>query len=335
MRAFKTPTLLWLLLAVVAEHGRGQLLELPSLQPLANNFATAQRNSNANNAHPPNANEGKDAPPCTSTRYAANPLVLPESLCSFMGNRPPGERCKLPLRVTLPETCRDPSLLRSAPVVILISGFGVKAQAYNTLVGDLSRWGYVVIQYERDLPNVAPPNDVENQYIEHLFSWLDDQRENATAPLYGRLSQNVTIAGHSMGGGLASMAAGSHRHRVDTAILFDPVDFSFLDDHVSKVYLKKFGKPVLIFTVGVRCMDRTGCLPPTSSAELTMKEPARPCAPSWWCCDWDSRTAAPMTSMGPWNGAEHPARRPKFFCARGARRIMGGHHQRCGSHVLH
>lgn len=42
-----------------------------------------------------------------------------------------------------------------------------------------------------------------------------------------------------MGGGLAATAAGSHRDRVQTLILFDPVDFSFLDDHISKVYLKR------------------------------------------------------------------------------------------------
>lgn len=90
--------------------------------------------------------QDRDAPPCTTVRYAASPIVLPESLCSFMGNRPPGERCKLQLRVTLPETCQDPDMLRSAPVVFLFSGFGVKAHDYDTLVGDLSNWGYVVVQ---------------------------------------------------------------------------------------------------------------------------------------------------------------------------------------------
>lgn len=42
-----------------------------------------------------------------------------------------------------------------------------------------------------------------------------------------------------MGGGLAATAAGTHRDRVETLILFDPVDFSFLDDHISKVYVKR------------------------------------------------------------------------------------------------
>lgn len=60
----------------------------------------------------------------------------------------------------------------------------------------------------------------------------------------------------------------------------------------------RFGKPALIFTAGVRCVDRMGCLPPTSSAELTTKEPILPCAPSWWCCDWDSTNALPMTATG-------------------------------------
>lgn len=53
------------------------------------------------------------------------------------------------------------------------------------------------MQYERELPNAAPPNDVETQYMKHLLSWLDEQRSNASAPLNGRLAENVVIAGIS------------------------------------------------------------------------------------------------------------------------------------------
>lgn len=51
------------------------------------------------------------------------------------------------------------------------------------------------VQYEREVPSAAPPNDVETQYTGHLLDWLDNQLSNSSELLYGRVSSNVTVVG--------------------------------------------------------------------------------------------------------------------------------------------
>lgn len=46
-------------------------------------------------------------------------------------------------------------------------------------------------------------------------------------------------AGHSMGGALASVAAGSHANMVSTAFLMDPVDWDYMSNRVSASYLSR------------------------------------------------------------------------------------------------
>lgn len=46
-------------------------------------------------------------------------------------------------------------------------------------------------------------------------------------------------AGHSMGGALASVAAGSHADAVSTAFLMDPVDWDYASNRVSATYLPR------------------------------------------------------------------------------------------------
>ena len=46
-------------------------------------------------------------------------------------------------------------------------------------------------------------------------------------------------AGHSMGGALASVAAGSHADTISTAFLMDPVDWDFASNRVSATYLTR------------------------------------------------------------------------------------------------
>ena len=48
------------------------------------------------------------------------------------------------------------------------------------------------------------------------------------------------LAGHSMGGGLAAVAAGSHPADVTTAFLMDPVDWNFESNRVDSQYLTRY-----------------------------------------------------------------------------------------------
>ena len=49
----------------------------------------------------------------------------------------------------------------------------------------------------------------------------------------------LLVSGHSMGGSLAAVAAGSYPQTVATAFLMDPVDWSFGSERVSSQYLSR------------------------------------------------------------------------------------------------
>ncbi len=53
------------------------------------------------------------------------------------------------------------------------------------------------------------------------------------------LSDCLPCAGHSMGGGMAAVAAGSHPSAVSTAFLMDPVDWNLESNRVDSQYLTR------------------------------------------------------------------------------------------------
>ena len=55
----------------------------------------------------------------------------------------------------------------------------------------------------------------------------------------------------------------------------------------------RFAKPVAIVSVGVHCLDRSGCYAPTNcTVPISTSPRADGCSPTWWCCDWDHGVAS-------------------------------------------
>ncbi|KAL3135985.1 hypothetical protein ABBQ32_007025 [Trebouxia sp. C0010 RCD-2024] len=204
-------------------------------------------------------------------------------------------QCSTVLTMSLPGNCTD-GLQAPYPTVLMFAGYQVPIRYYNSLAEALARSGFAVMQYERS--GVMPTAEVESAYFEPLMQWRSSINSTADSPFFGMFAEDLALAGHSMGGGLAAVAAGSHSEAVTTAFLMDPVDWSFGSDRVSSQYLTRFGKPVAVASVGVHCLDRNGCYAPSNcSMPISPSPTAEGCSPSWWCCDWDSGSASLSGSM--------------------------------------
>ncbi len=55
-------------------------------------------------------------------------------------------------------------------------------------------------------------------------------------------------------------------------VLLDPVDYTQLSLRVARRFVQEYGKPIAVFKVGVRCTDRTGCMPPMDHSPIPEDE---------------------------------------------------------------
>nr|QOL01211.1 putative extracellular protein TR9_019 [Trebouxia lynnae] len=199
-------------------------------------------------------------------------------------------QCTTTLTITLPSNCTG-DLQGPHPTVLMFAGYQVPIRYYQSLAEALAKNGFTVMQYERAA--VLPAAEVESAYFEPLMQWRSAVNSSADSAFYSKFAEGLALAGHSMGGGLAAVAAGSHSGDVATAFLMDPVDWNFGSNRVDSQYLTRFAKPVAIAPVGVHCLDRNGCYAPTNCSKPISNSPdSEGCSPSWWCCDWDSGLAS-------------------------------------------
>ncbi|PRW33812.1 chlorophyllase I [Chlorella sorokiniana] len=228
--------------------------------------------------------------PCRSLRQYSN-ISLDLSAAST-GCR--GAQCAINLRVStpLPGTCTE--CPGPYPTVYLIPGFSCQPQYYKTWIERLASWGYAVITYDRPLGGLFQPTaETELSYFEAIMGWRNAANNTQYGGRWAGMFSNapIGVAGHSMGGGLASIQAGVHPHEIAAAVLIDPVDFTSQSRLVARRFLARYIKPVLLFHAAVHCMDRNRCVPPQdhrpSAAEDAAWMAAGACRPDWWCCDWD------------------------------------------------
>ncbi|KAL0046094.1 hypothetical protein WJX82_002373 [Trebouxia sp. C0006] len=178
-----------------------------------------------------------------------------------------------------------------SPTVLMFAGYQVPTKYYHSLAKSLAANGYAVIQYER--ATIMPAADVESAYFEPLMQWRSSVNTTASSPFYGAFAESLAVAGHSMGGGMAAVAAGSHPSAVSTAFLMDPVDWNLESNRVDSQYLTRFAKSMAIVSVGTHCLDRSGCYAPTNcTVPISTSPGADGCSPTWWCCDWDHGVAS-------------------------------------------
>lgn len=227
------------------------------------------------------------AAPCSDLQQSV-PLSVPASTgcISALG------QCETTLTITVPANCSGAELEQAPyPTVLLFAGYQVPTRYYQSLVLSLAQNGFAVIQYERAA--VLPAAEVESAYFEPLMQWRSAANSTSDGPYYGMFAQQLALAGHSMGGGLAAVAAGSHPAAVTTAFLMDPVDWNFESNRVDSQYLTSFNKPVAITSVGVHCLDKNSCYSPTNcSLAISTSANSAGCTPNWWCCDWDHGSAS-------------------------------------------
>ena len=248
---------------------------------------------------------------CVGQQQCAITLTatLPSGVWSRMGSRDNDN----------PFACSGPY-----PTVLLFSGYQVASQYYKDIADRLASWGYAVVQYDRPLPPAwTPPNDQEITYPPQvsqslpgpslgpvvclgcawklasssssclpmihpgmqILAWAAAANASAGAPFGGLFGPLAGVVGHSMGGGLAAVAAGALRPAA--VILLDPVDYTQLSPRIAREGLSAYGQPALIFSVGVHCVDRTGCVPGALDHRPSPGESFGACRPGFWCCDWE------------------------------------------------
>ncbi|KAL0046096.1 hypothetical protein WJX82_002373 [Trebouxia sp. C0006] len=224
--------------------------------------------------------------PCSSLSHTL-PLTFPTSTgcITALG------QCSTTLTVTLPANCMQVPQPGGSPTVLMFAGYQVPTKYYHSLAKSLAANGYAVIQYER--ATIMPAADVESAYFEPLMQWRSSVNTTASSPFYGAFAESLAVAGHSMGGGMAAVAAGSHPSAVSTAFLMDPVDWNLESNRVDSQYLTRFAKSMAIVSVGTHCLDRSGCYAPTNcTVPISTSPGADGCSPTWWCCDWDHGVAS-------------------------------------------
>jgi hypothetical protein len=185
--------------------------------------------------------------PCTTTQKTAT-FPVPKDLQQGLGS-------SLPIFLTIPSNCGDPSLEAPFPLLVFYNGFQLQAKYYNRIVQHAASWGYVVLQYNLPAFSLSPAI-WEVKAFTPLLQWVDAQSKNSSSPIYGRVDvSKVVLSGHSRGGKIAALNYGDNPSKVAAAYLVDPIDSSTFSpvskQNPSGVEAVR-GKPIAVEGAGIR-----------------------------------------------------------------------------------
>lgn len=111
------------------------------------------------------------------------------------------------------------------PVVILCIGFSMQTTLYQSYGEMLASWGYLTVIPDFGGTVLAPvAHTKQAQYLIGLMDWVKDVAQKTDKELKGKAdSAHIALAGHSMGGKIALLAA-SQDARPMAIFTIDPVD---------------------------------------------------------------------------------------------------------------
>lgn len=118
-----------------------------------------------------------------------------------------------------------PDAAGAFPVVVFLHGFQLDTDLYESYGRHLASWGYAVVMPQMPGALVGGPNHTElKQYLILVLDWLVESAAQGDGPLLGRADPaRVALAGHSLGGKIALLAA-TEDPRPLAVFGIDPVD---------------------------------------------------------------------------------------------------------------
>jgi hypothetical protein len=130
-----------------------------------------------------------------------------------------GSGIDIPLTIYLPDGAG------LFPVIVFHHGFQLDPQLYASYGGHLASWGYVAILPSMPGDLFSGPNHRElKEYLIAILDWIDENAPEPQGPFGGKADPSrLGLAGHSMGGKIALLAA-SEDGRPLGVFGMDPVD---------------------------------------------------------------------------------------------------------------
>jgi dienelactone hydrolase len=126
---------------------------------------------------------------------------------------------------SVPLTIYLPGVDGPCPVIVFHHGFQLETGLYASYGEHLASWGYVAILPQMPGGLLDSPNHRElKEFLLGVMDWIDSNAGDAQGPLRGKAdAARLGLAGHSMGGKIALLAAAEDR-RPRGVFGLDPVD---------------------------------------------------------------------------------------------------------------